>query len=558
MGFLRGVAGVALALVGVAAAGEDAETAYRAALKGIAKRERAFWEEFPKRQAQAAEVAREPWREMVRSMNGHGTQVDIEIDHSGFRALYEDYVRIERERVAAADALGEGSIGLLWSELLVACAAIDAADALVEAIDDPTGDTWASTNQEPGIRRHGLEVRLDGLIAALARLPGAPALVATKGWEEAAKGDRARSVTRRVAVLDLLAAAGAREGAPLADQMTSAKASSLRIAAVECALRLDPAPRAALLPCLRDISPPVRRALLAAVRARGGPPWIPPLVDRLPETGGLERLECLAALAKLAGRHLGPDPAAWKAWCDAERAAIDAGTFRAGGDDARATVALPGTTSFYGVTPLSEGIIFVLEGGESLHVPADYGVQRTKAFFDWIVGNPDWRKEHASHRDVQLREFTAAVGRLGADVGIAVVLATDNGGVKVLGERRLLRGKGDRARAVRFLETHAPRGYRSELANLRTALGLAGLPVPGHDFPKAGADTILLVADGSLRGGPYLDPDAAALAFARWNRFRRVALHAIRICNGGADSELLLRKLAEAGGGTYQWRRAPP
>ena len=75
---------------------------------------------------------------------------------------------------------------------------------------------------------------------------------------------------------------------------------------------------------------------------------------------------------------------------------------------------------------------------------------------------------------------------------------------------------------------------------------------------KSRADTILFVGDGSLRGGPYLDPDAAVLAFARWNRFRRVALHTIRICNAGPSSEHLMRRLAETGGGTYRWQRRPP
>lgn len=545
-------------------AGEDAESQYKAALRTVAKKERAFWEEFRKRQAAAGEVARKPWHDMARAMNGHGTQVDLALDHSGFRALYDDYAQLERERTGAVTALvtavGEESLRGLWSEMIATCGAIDDAEADVEAINDPTGDTWAATDQGPGIRCHGLHIRLDGLIGALARLRGAPELLVTTGWTEAAKGDGQRSITRRVAVLDLLAATRARDGILLADQALSEKWSSVRIAALECALQLDSTPRPGLVSCLRDPSPPVRRALLAAVRIRApqSPMWIPALVDRLPETEGLERLECLATLATLAGRHLGPAPEAWKAWCKAQRPAIEAGTFRADRDPSESsTVALPATTSFFGVTPLSEGIIFVLEGGYNLLVPADYDVQRTKAFLDWVLGKR--QKDHPTHREVQIREFSKALDRLGPGVGFAVLFCTGNGDVKVMGDRELLRGgTRDTDRAKQFLENHAPSGDRSEFANLRTALALAGLPVPGFDFPKPGADTILFVGDGSLRGGPYLEPDAAVLAFARWNRFRRVAIHTIRICNAGSDSELLMRRLAEVGGGTYQWRRTPP
>ncbi len=566
---------VRIALVGAliavahspAPADDDARRLYTAALDAVAREEREFWKGFSKRQSTAREVARVPWREMVRSMNGHGEQVDIRFDHSGFHALYDDYARLERERGAAAAALaatiGSASVPDLWAEILATCTAIDGAEAEVEAIDDPTGDTWAATEQGPGIRRHGLQVRLEGLIGALAGVKGVSSFLADTAWNEAAEGDRQRSITRRVAVLDLLAAAKAKEAIAVIDEALRDKWSSVRVAAVECALQLDPAPRPCLLSSLRDESPPVRRALLACVRTRAqaDPRWIPALVERLPDTEGLERIECLATLAALAGRHLGPAPEAWRAWCEVQLPAIAGGTFRAESDDAgrSTTVALPSTTSFFGVTPLGEGIVFALDGGDNLLVPADYSVQRTRAFLDWVVGKRGWQKDHTRHREVQLREFSAALERLGPGVGFAVLLCTDNGNVKVMGDRKPLKGGSrDVQQAVRFLENHAPRGYRSEFANLRTALELAGLPVPGFDFPKPVADTILVVCDGSLRGGPYLDPDAATIAFTRWNRFRRVAIHTIRICNAGPDSERLMRGLADVGSGTYHWRQTPP
>ena len=253
---------------GSASADDGATSAYRAVLKRLAKRERVFWDRFAKRQAAAREVARTPWREMVRSMGGHGTRFDLEIDHSSFHALYEEYAQLERERVDAATALakkhGTDSLRVLWRDLLATCKAIDIAESEVESIRNPSGETWAGTEQSPGIRRHGLQIRLDGVISALALLRNTPAFLVTTGWKEAAKADAPRSIARRVAVLDLLATTKAREGTLIAEPALAAQLSSVRVAALECELRLDPAPRPALIALLRDRSPPVRRALLAS------------------------------------------------------------------------------------------------------------------------------------------------------------------------------------------------------------------------------------------------------------------------------------------------------
>jgi hypothetical protein len=561
-----GLLAAALLVVVPARAGDDACAEYRTALKQAAASERSFWEIFRERQAEAQLTARAPWKEVTRSMGGKGTCVDVEFDHAGFRSLYDTHAAIERDRVSAARELarkhGAASIGPLWADLLATCHSIDAAESVIVANTNDGGETWAATDQEPGIRRHGLQIRMDGLVEALASVPEAVAFAADEGWKEAGKADAKRSITRRVAVLDLLGIVGGPGGVAVAHEALGSKLSSLRIAAVECCLRCSPDARAPLLGVLQDRAAPVRRALLVGIRERGGdrPRWIPVLVDRLPETRGLERSLCLATLVALTGQRLGHDPAAWKAWCDPQRAAIEAGTFQRAEESGKAeTAATTPTASFYGVPLAADGIVFVLDGTDAMLVPADYDVQRTRAYMDWWSGGQEWRKTDPRHKEVQDSQFARAVESLDAQTTFAVLVRTDQFDFKVLGDRKPLRGAtGDVKKAVRFVESIPPGGYRCEILNLRFALDLAGLPAKGLDFPNASADTILFVGDGSLRGGPYMDPEAAALAFGRWNRFRRIALHTIRVCNAGKGSEEFLKRLAEVGGGTYRWQRKPP
>jgi hypothetical protein len=77
------------------------------------------------------------------------------------------------------------------------------------------------------------------------------------------------------------------------------------------------------------------------------------------------------------------------------------------------------------------------------------------------------------------------------------------------------------------------------------------------DFPDARADTIFLWDSGGPEGGRYMTPESAVAAFKRFNRFRRLVVHAIRIGDEGEPSETLMKGLAEASGGVYLWAKKP-
>ena len=55
-----------------------------------------------------------------------------------------------------------------------------------------------------------------------------------------------------------------------------------------------------------------------------------------------------------------------------------------------------------------------------------------------------------------------------------------------------------------------------------------------------------------------MTPETVVAAFKRFNRFRRLVVHTIRICDEGEPSETLMKGIAEASGGTYLWAKRPP
>ena len=185
-------------------------------------------------------------------------------------------------------------------------------------------------------------------------------------------------------------------------------------------------------------------------------------------------------------------------------------------------------------------------------------IQRKKAYWDWVSGK--WQKQYPTHRAILLQEFRKTLDSLPGDVSFGCVMVKETGAVKTFrADTRLVRATAtQRRRALRFVESHAPRGWRSELANLVTAMEMAGLhphAVPDCAAPRA--DTVFMLCDGGVRGGRYMLPEAALAAFERLNRFRRLVVHTIRICNGGKESSEFLKRLAQRSGGTYRWRRKP-
>lgn len=541
--------GLIVVLATSTAFADDAERAYRVGLKAFKKKERAFFRTLPER---VQDVFVPWWRLTLAQKRGRSLPL---------RATYAEYAELQRDRVRIAETIareyGDVSLPCLWRDVLATVDEFERAGAAMAEIVDP--GTAPISDPDTLMRHHGAPIRLDGLLRVLANVAGGPGFLATRGWKEASKRDGRKSITRRVAVLDALALARDAAGAPVVAVALASDVSSLRVAALECALSIDPAPCPALLSRLKDESPPVRRALLAAVRERGPnePRWVPHLIARLPETTGLERLECLATLATLTGARIGPGPNLWTEWYEANRAAIEAGTFRAKKPPPDSKASLPMTTAIYGVPLFGLGFVFLLDGTYVVRAPADWEVERTRE--DWNTGNQAWRKEHEAHQDVQVRELALSLERLPDDGRFALVVGYGRSSNKILGTKGMLRGNARNARkATRLLGQQASNSWerRHVLRELRLAYEIAGSPPSALDIETQNADTAVFVGDGAPQG-PYHDVEATLQVFIRWNRFCRLRVHTVRISNA-AGGERLLRGIAEASGGTYRWQSKPP
>ncbi len=335
-----------LLLADTTLAAPDALKVYRVEMKRLRRSGRKFWDAFLGRQIKARVRFAEPYWDMVAAMNnGRGTTHDLVYDFSPYRRLYEDYTAIEDARGQAALALARSghakAMRTLLAELLDLADQIDSVEVELTK-KHPTG-LWSWFDQRSGVLRHGLALRERLLVEGLAVVPGGAAFLADIGLKKAAKGDRRRSIVRRVAVLDALGKSGDSAARPVLETMVRAKPTYLRIASLEALIRFGADAMGALQPLLRDPSPVVQRALLSAIRTsqKGNPRWIAPVLDAYWTARHLVRADCVATLAALTRQRFGDDPERWKVWYEKYRIAINAGTF----DVSKAEVEEVGTRS---------------------------------------------------------------------------------------------------------------------------------------------------------------------------------------------------------------------
>ncbi len=550
---------LALLVLSAPLAAQDGLKTYVKERKRLRRAADRYWETFRTRENSALVVFRKPWFVMGepgydRSKTRHGRIRDF----SAYRKLYMDYVKIET-------ALGEAQIALARSEHPKALKKLfaefwDFADR-VDAVErdlwkqNPSGGWSSFEQQRHGVLRHGLAMRRPLLLRALATVQGGVEYIATSALDQARKRDRRRSFERRVGLLDALGMSDKPAAQPVLQVMVRADQTYLRIAALEALMGFDGA-QTALQPLLRDESSIVRRALLAAIRRDPEPSWISPVLSLYLGAKHLERAEYTATLTALTRQRFGDDPERWKTWFETHREAIEAGTFDASkvaAEDVK-TRAPPERITFYGTGTPSHGVIFILDGSSNLLMPVDCTVQVTRHHFDWWTGDRGWRKDHPSHETIQRREFKEMLQKLPADARFGALMVKESGGVKTIGEKRLLRAtRQDKRRAYRFLEKHAPRGWRPELSNLVTAMEMAGLRPHGlPDIVEPRADTVFLVDDGSVRTGRFVLPEAMLAAIERLNRFRRLVIHTIHTCEVDTYCAPFLKRLAESSGGTYR------
>jgi hypothetical protein len=522
------VAGVLVLLAAVASG--DAIKAYRSAIGKLRTEDRKYWSDFRKRFNRALVESEKPFV---------GNDPEAVRDYGAMRELFGEYDELQKRCGAADLALAESGAPKAFDELLkrfwAVCKRIDQAEA--DIAKAKPRDRYVF-DPAPAVLREGLQRRLEAMVRALSKAP-----VAEAAWGRAAKSDRKKSIVRRVALID---SAGARDDdaakAFLAARLGE-ELAALRIAALDALVgRIEPA---RLAPLFKDKSGAVRRALLEAVMRRGleDPRWIGPLVAQHAASAGVERSLAVSALVGLTGQRFGDDAERWKNWYEEYEKEIDGGAFKR--DQVEIQEVQPkapeGEYEFFGVKTTSRACVFLVEGSYWILTPADWEVRRKRESYDWYGTHRKWREQHKSQLDVLLDQFDKALDRMGT--GVRWSLGVMHGDFSTdMSEGLLTPTPKEAGRERKRLVKIQASGWNSPVGGLRDAAAI-----------DPDVDTVFLYSTGILRGGRYFSPELTVGAFKRFNRFRRLMVHALRYDNGKEPAETLMKAIADASGGTYRW-----
>ena len=336
----------------------------------------------------------------------------------------------------------------------------------------------------------------DKLREALARCKGAEAVLAS----EAA---RASSWIHKCELYEALAAL---EAAPLLLEAARREKEPAVLAAALHGARTDFATA-----WLEHPHWQVRLAALGALRDE--PVAAQRLVDAVASPDARFRTEAVAALTRLTGIELPPEPRIWSEWWNANAADFRAGRFRRG---VWKPPAGPGRTTFYGVPVRSTRVAFVIDKSGSMRENGRF--------------------------DAAKQELRELVGRLpdGALVNAVFFAGRPNAWVK--GTRPL--DAQARKDLENWVEQQEFAAYTDLYRALDAALALVGSPETGR-FREDGPDTIVVLTDGQATAGRLQDDDLIARVVARRARYLRPIIHSVTV---GAEAKAL-RRLAEMTGG---------
>jgi hypothetical protein len=551
-----------LLLLAVPASAADGLKPWKDEQRRLDRAAQKFWQDYQRRYTEALLMFEKPRDQAAANPNA---AIHYVYDYTGLRNLYTDVALIEEERGKADLAFAASGDARAMPELFNAL--MDVAKRIDEIEADHLGarpqQSGVWFDQRPGIERHALAVRMDALVRALAQCPGAAEFLGGEGMKAAGRKDGKRSIVRRVAVLDALGFCAGDQAAAALVPCAGAPESSLRIAAAEALLRQGPVARASLAPLLSDPSVPVRRALLQGIATLGAgdPGWIEPVLAAYGSAGGVLRDDCVRALEALTNQKFGDAKAAWTDWFEDYKAEIAGGKFKKDAIEVREAKREPSpvSCSFYGIPTASVGVVFLFEGSRRLFWPADVDVLLKQYRDIWHKTRREWEDANPSQLATLLAEFDKTAASFAPELAFAVVVLCANCGAEPLGPAKLVQPEKRDLKEVRHdIERLPANGWCAQYEGLLAGAAMAGMPAGADDdFPEARADTIYLWDAGGPSGGRYMTPESAVAAFRRFNRFRRLVVHAIRICDEGEPSETVMKGLADASGGTYLWAKKP-
>lgn len=376
---------------------------------------------------------------------------------------------------------------------------------------------------------------------------------AAAGWSDRAGVDllkggsekTALAVARR-ALLPGLLRNPATNAAEIAKRAAADSDPSVRLATLLAyADRKDPALVELAAKVLGDANWAFRQAAARALGSLADLRGVAPLVTAMASGEGELLEEYAAALAKLTGASLGPNPDAWKRWFDDHKAELAAAGGRPANPKGSKNPLAP-PVDYYGVQTRSLRLLFLIDCSGSMNEVIGR------------AGVTTGTRLEGKKIDIAKRMLKAAVSQLHPSTKFNVItFSTD--------ARQLHDALVEATPLVKFqtnerVDELAGRGGTWTYGALRLAFGYGA---PGVTPSAPAIDTIFLLSDGAPTEPTFeeaveakpMDPQVILDAVKQWNRFRAVKIHTIaidpRIEKTGGNFVRFMKALAEENGGTY-------
>lgn len=280
------------------------------------------------------------------------------------------------------------------------------------------------------------------------------------------------------------------------------------------------------------------RAALALAKI-AVPEAVGPMIDLLARSSGQFRLRVAAALEVLTGQQHGINVGAWKAWWQAEGAAIATGSVTLG-------KGIPSHRKetdknyYFGIPQdQSNAILYVLDCSDSMKAKVDFATGETAA----------GSAKDTNRLEACKAELVRALGLLRPEQKFAILWFND---MPHWYEQKMQPATKDAvAKAQVFVKGLKHASSTNIHDSLEQAFTLVGRGARDKYYGVE-LDTIFLLTDGSpTRPDGSLDSTEEILVSTRaWNPLKRVTIHAIAI---GRDlNEAFLRQLASENGGEFK------
>lgn len=298
-----------------------------------------------------------------------------------------------------------------------------------------------------------------------------------------------------------------------------------------------------------------------ALAAIGSQAAIEPLIDAISKAEGRLRIDFNDALTQLTGVDKHVDPGAWKAWFEANRAAIEKGTYAPKASDAAGGPGRNATVTFYGIPVESRSVIFVLDRSGSMVEPSDWEAPKEPSSSGPGEPGPDIRKAGDRKIDVARWQLKRAIAQLPEGADFNVIFFSHE--VVVLSDKMLQASASSRKQAFTWIDKLEPFGGTNTFDALEKALSYAATGTMGEKLQKGGVDTICLVTDGAPNAGQVPEAKDIVVRIRALNKTRKVKIHTVGIftVSSGANAKAeikekeegtkFLKQLADENGGKF-------